>query len=214
MLHQRCNRLQSLGFIWTPAVCILLAGGTASQEVGSQIAESPPAAAPVVLNVRDFGATGDGQSLDTAAIKKAVTTAAANGGGTVLFPPGKYVTGTFELLSNVTLDLEAGAVIEGSKNLADYDSISDYGLGRDYGVNYSGESSKVGLIVARDVKNISIVGRGAIDGNGDLFFDFSVQHNSHDYDARYTRQGQDFMNPKYGTNTGLSNRNPKDAPAR
>jgi len=193
-------------------VCILLAKGAASQEVGPQKTKSPAADAPVVLNVRDLGAAGDGKSLDTAAIKKAVTMAAAFGGGTVLFPPGNYVTGTFELLSNVTLDLEAGAVIEGSKNLADYGSIYDYGLGRVYGVNYSGEGFKVGLIVARDVKNISIIGRGAIDGNGNDFFDFSRPHDSHDYDARYTRQGKDFMNPKYGTESGPVEMKPEGRP--
>ena len=212
MPHRRRNRWQTLVFIWAPLIYILGATGAASQEVGSQKPVSPAAEAPRVLNVRDFGATGDGKSLDTAAIRKAVKLAAAKGGGTVLFPPGTYVTGTFELLSNVTLDLEAGAVIEGSKNLADYDSIYNYGLGRVYGVNYSGESLKVGLIVARDAKNISIVGRGAIDGNGDDFFDFSVPHNSHDYDARYTRQGQDFMNPKYGTEFGPVEPKPEGRP--
>jgi parallel beta-helix repeat protein len=212
MSHRRRNRLQILAPIWTAMVCIPLARGVASQEVGLQNTQSPPAGAPAVLNVRDFGASGDGKSLDTAAIKKAVKMAAALGGATVLFPPGKYVTGTFELVSNVTLDLEAGAVIEGSKNLADYGSIYDYGLGRDYGVNYSGEGSKLGLIVARDVKNISIIGRGAIDGNGDDFFDFSRPHVSPDFDARYTRQGQDFMNPKYGTESGPVDAKPEGRP--
>ncbi len=194
-------------------MCILLARGAASQEVGPQKTQPPNAGAPAtVLNVRDFGAAGDGQSLDTAAIKKAITMAASLGGGTVLFPPGVYVSGTFELLSNVTLDLEAGAVIEGSKNLADYGSIHDYGLGRDYGVNYSGESPQVGLIVARDANNISIIGRGAIDGNGDEFFDFSLPHNSPDYAPRYTRQGQDFMNPKYGADFGPVETKPDGRP--
>jgi len=211
MSHRRRRRQQALVLILSPIVCLFLPRGAASQEPGPQNTKSP-AEASVVLDVRGFGATGDGKSLDTAAIKKAVTAAAAMGGGTVLFPPGKYVTGTFELLSNVTLDLEAGAVIEGSKNLADYGSIHDYGLGRDYGVNYSGESLQVGLIVARDVKNISIIGRGAIDGSGDDFFDFSLPHDSHDYDPRYTRQGKDFMNPKYGTESGPVEPKPEGRP--
>jgi len=210
VLHQRRNLSQILTFLWIALACALLPSVAIGQ--GGRTVEPPAPAASRVLNVKDFGATGDGRSLDTPAIKKAVRTAAAQGGGTVFFPPGKYVTGTFELLSNVTLDLEAGAVIEGSKNLADYGSIYDYGLGRDYGVNYSGESSKVGLIVARDVKNISIVGRGAIDGSGDDFFDFSLPHDSHDYDARYTRQGQDFMNAKYGTESGPVEMKPEGRP--
>lgn len=193
-------------------VCILLARGAASQEIGFQKTRPPAAAAPAVLNVRDFGALGDGKSLDTAAIRKAVTAAVAYGGGTVLFPPGTYVTGTFELLSNITLDLEAGAVIQGSKNLADYGSIYDYGLGRVYGVNSSGEGLKVGLIVAKDVKNISIIGPGAIDGSGDAFFDFSTPHVGQDFDALYTRQGLDFMNAKYGNEYGPYETKPNGRP--
>ena len=210
MLYQRRRRLQIPAFMWIPVACALLPSRAVGQ--ATRTVEPPTPAASRVLNVKDFGATGDGRSLDTLAIKKAVGAAAAQGGGTVFFPPGKYVAGTFELLSNVTLDLEAGAVIEGSKNLADYGSIYDYGLGRDYGVNYSGEGSKVGLIVARDVKNISIVGRGAIDGSGDGFFDFSLPHDSHDYDARYTRQGQDFMSAKYGTESGPVEPKPQGRP--
>jgi len=77
-----------------------------------------------VFDVRDFGATGDGTTLDTEAIAQAIRTAAGGGGGTVVFRAGVYRTGTFELLSNVTLDLQAGAVIQGSKNLADYAPIT------------------------------------------------------------------------------------------
>lgn len=210
MFDRSWNHSQSSAFIMASVIALLLGGVAAGQEAGPQKTESP--AASVVFNVKDFGATGDGKTLDMAAIKKAITASAANGGGTVLFPPGVYVTGTFDLLSNVTLDLEAGAVIEGSKNLDDYAPIGAYGLGRIYGVNYSGESPKVGLIVARDVKNIAIVGRGAIDGNGDLFFDLSVRHVSADFDARYTRQGQDFMNPKYGADYGPVEVKPEGRP--
>src|SRR5271166_6847501 len=66
-----------------------------------------------VFNVRDFGAVGDGKVLDTTSITKAIQVANAAGGGRVIFPPGVYLSGTFELLSNVTLDLQANAVILG-----------------------------------------------------------------------------------------------------
>ena len=146
-----------------------------------------------VFNVKDFGAMGDGQTLDTAAISKTVRAASGAGGGRVLFPPGIYVTGTFELLSNVALDVQAGAVIQGSKNLADYGTIAEYGFGRQYGVNSTGEGDRVGLVVARRAENIAIVGQGAIDGSGNAFFDFTKPHIGMDFDPRYTRQGNAFM---------------------
>ncbi len=145
------------------------------------------------FDVRDFGATGDGKTLDTAAIAKAIRAANAAGGGHVIFPPGIYLTGTFELLSNVTLDVEAGAVIQGSKNVADYAPIERYGFGKTYGTNGTGEGGLVGIIVARKAQNIAIVGQGVIDGSGDDFFDFNVPHNGMDFDPKYTRQGAGFM---------------------
>jgi len=74
-----------------------------------------------VFNGRDYGATGEGKALDTSAISVAIKAASSAGGGRVLFPPGTYLTGTFELLSNVQLELMAGAVILGSRNVADYE---------------------------------------------------------------------------------------------
>jgi len=56
-----------------------------------------------VFNVRDYGATGEGKALDTSAISIAIK-AASSGGGRVLFPPATYLTGCFELLSNVQLE--------------------------------------------------------------------------------------------------------------
>jgi Pectate lyase superfamily protein len=77
-----------------------------------------------VFNVRDYGATGEGKALDTSAIGIAIKTASSAGGGRVLFPPGTYLTGTFELVSSVQLELMAGAVILGSRNVADYEERS------------------------------------------------------------------------------------------
>ena len=120
--------------MFVAATFALLAG---SRAYGTQ-ADSTATAIPAehkatVLDVRSFGAAGDGGTLDTAAITKAIRAASAAGGGTVAFPPGVYATGTFELLSNVTLEVRAGAVIQGSKNLADYQSIASYGFGKSYG---------------------------------------------------------------------------------
>ncbi len=155
-----------------------------------------------LFDVREFGATGDGKTLDTKAISAAIEAAHDAGSGTVVFPPGTYVTGTFELLGNVTLDVEANATILGSPRLEDYKKLTDYGLGHEYGVNSSGEGERVGMIVARNAENIAIVGQGAIDGNANLFFDFAKAHNGHDYDAKYTRQGAAFEKSIENTTDG------------
>jgi hypothetical protein len=146
-----------------------------------------------VFNVRDFGAVGDGKVLDTTSITKAIQAANAAGGGRVLFPPGVYLSGTFELLSNVTLDLQANAVILGSPNLADYGAISPFGFAHVYGENSTGEGNLVGIVVARNAENIAIIGQGAIDGNADIFYDFKKPHFGMDFDPQYTRQGKDFQ---------------------
>ena len=71
-------------------------------------------------------------------------------------------------------------MLKGSSNVADYGAIAQYGFDRNYGVNSSGEGLRVGLIVARKAANIAIIGRGAIDGNGDSFFDLKSSHNGAD----------------------------------
>ena len=154
------------------------------------------------FDVRSFGATGDGSTLDTQAIQRAIRAASRAGGGIVLFHPGTYLAGTFELLSNVTLDIEAGAVLKASANIADYRPIKDFGFGRNYGVDLTGEGFLMGLIVAKNVENIAIVGQGAIDGSGGDFFDFTKPHYTMDFDPKATRQGQAFMDAVLNTTDG------------
>jgi hypothetical protein len=108
---------------------------------------------PGLFNVRQFGATGNGTSTDTAAINKTIETCADAGGGTVYVPAGTYLTGTVELKSNVTLQLASGATLLGSTNLADYRSAV---LGQEW---YDA------LVLAKDVHDVAIVGDGTIDGS-------------------------------------------------
>jgi polygalacturonase len=63
---------------------------------------------------------GDGQTLDTASIQKAIDTAASAGGGTIGLRGGTFLSGTLVLKSNVALHIEGGAVLRGSRNIADY----------------------------------------------------------------------------------------------
>jgi len=90
-----------------------------SQTSTEPVIHAEPQRLPV-FNVRDYGATGEGKALDTSAISVAIKAASSAGGGRVLFPPGTYLTGTFELLSNVQLELMAGAILD-SRNVADYE---------------------------------------------------------------------------------------------
>jgi hypothetical protein len=135
------------------ALCTVLLGAAA----GAQQSVSA-AGRPGVCEVRAFGAAGDGKQLDSSAINAAIRWCAKGGGGTVEFAPGTYLSGTIEMLSNVTLHLEAGATILGSPKVQDYRSISR-----------SSEGRATALIVAEDAHDIGITGPGAIDGNGRAF---------------------------------------------
>src|SRR5271168_905179 len=67
--------------------------------------------APPLFNVRTYGATGDGHTLDSPAINAATDAAASAGGGTVYFPAGTYASYSIHLKSNITLYLDSGATI-------------------------------------------------------------------------------------------------------
>jgi polygalacturonase len=72
------------------------------------------------FNVRDYGATGNGVTLDTIALNQAIEACAKAGGGQVRIPPGRYLSGTIQLCSHLTLFLAAGATIVGTTNLDSY----------------------------------------------------------------------------------------------
>jgi hypothetical protein len=163
------------------AIAILLAFGV-PQAKSAEKASS-------VFEVRQYGAAGDGTTLDTAAINKAIQACNQAGGGTVLFTPGEYVTGTFIMRSRVTLNLEAGAVIKGSTNLADYLPKSDFNAR-----GFNGEGKRMGLILGIQVEDVAITGRGVIDGRGTYFV--NGPHSPNDYDPSLTREGADFMSVK------------------
>jgi polygalacturonase len=115
------------------------------------------------LDVRDFGARGDGAAKDTAAIQKALDTAEKRGGGTVVVPPGKYLSGTIHLRSNTTLYLENGATILASTDNSDFDSYEPlpFKSVSDNETTYF----RYGLVTAENVHHIAILGQGTIDGN-------------------------------------------------
>jgi polygalacturonase len=83
-----------------------------------------------IFNVRQYGAKGDGKTLDSAAIQSAIDACTSAGGGIVVFPNGTYLSGTIELKDYVTLHLAPQAVLFGSPNISDY-PFKDAGL-RDF----------------------------------------------------------------------------------
>lgn len=114
-------------------------------------------------DVFGLGAKGDGQTMDTRAIQKAIDQCHAAGGGKVYLHNGRFLSGTLYLKSNVTLHIEAGAVLLGSGNADDYPNAASV-----YPTYVSDTMTSKAFIYAENAKNIAIEGRGTIDGRGDL----------------------------------------------
>ncbi|MGY5353359.1 glycoside hydrolase family 28 protein [Wenyingzhuangia sp. IMCC45467] len=115
------------------------------------------------INIESLGAVGDGVTLNTKVIQKAIDKAFLQKGGIVIFPKGNFLSGSIELKSNVTLLFKKGATLLGSTNPNDY-----------YKMNFEGrpstpkkdDNSQMALILAHKAENINILGKGKIDGQG------------------------------------------------
>ena len=143
---------------WILAGCLAVPIG-AGTRAGEPVALKPEA----VFDVRAFGAAGDAARLDTRAFQAAIDACHGKGGGTVLVPAGRYLVGTVVLKSHVTLHLASSARVMGSTHLADYaTNVARCGF-----VN-EGVIDKC-LIYAENGEDISITGRGSIDGQGASF---------------------------------------------
>jgi polygalacturonase len=105
-----------------------------------------------------YGAKGDGKTKDTAAIQSAIDTCSQNG-GTVHLRAGTYLSAPIALKSNVTFDLDKGAVLLGSPDHADYTKITEF---RAPGLQ--------ALVSAVNAEHIAITGQGVIDGNGESWW--------------------------------------------
>ncbi len=124
-----------------------------------------PAEKNLVFNVVTYGATGDGTTNDQKAIQQAID-ACAGSGGTVLFPPGTYVTGQLILGSNMTLQVDSGARILGIQS--DSEAAYPHHKIETRYPNRMLEDCQRRLIYGNRVHNVRITGKGVIDGQGDF----------------------------------------------
>lgn len=115
---------------------------------------------PRLFDIARFGARGDGTTLNTQAIRRAIEACNGAGGGRVLVPPGRFLTGAVHLLSNVDLHLAEGATLAFSTDPADYPIVFTRWEGIEL-MNYSP------LVYAYRQKNIAITGSGTLDGQAD-----------------------------------------------
>lgn len=139
--------------------CIILSAGSA-------MAQSQPL--PVIQQVKfkkdttsivSFGAKGDGVSLNTQSINKAIASSSQKGGGVVLVPSGLWLTGPIELKSNVNLHLKRDAILLFTDDFNQYKLVEGNWEGQPAWRNQS-------PISGTNLENIAITGSGIIDGNG------------------------------------------------
>lgn len=102
-------------------------------------------------NIAQYNAKGDGKTINTSFIQRAIDDCAAKGGGTVWVPAGTYLTGCIYLKNNINLHLAPGAVLKANPDIRDYDL------------------KNMTLVCIKELTNVSITGKGTIDGNGKNF---------------------------------------------
>lgn len=117
-----------------------------------------------IFHITRYGAKGNGKTINTDFINKAIEACEQAGGGTVIVPKGIFLTGTIVMKSNVHLYLEEGSVIKGINDLEAYRAYKPRKDMHKYGMAYFPNWTR-GLIIATAARNMSITGRGTIDGS-------------------------------------------------
>lgn len=109
------------------------------------------------VNIKDYGAVGDGVTLNTVAVQKAIDHCSKHGGGVIRVPPGNFVIGTVRIKSHVTLSFDFGAHLLGSQDMKDYPTDK---------LRPAREGNSECLLYAEDASHIRFEGLGVIDGRG------------------------------------------------
>jgi len=159
------RRLAATLVVSVTALCLVLyeKGDSAS----AQLSKPASIAFGYAVDVRAFGAKGDGKALDSPSINMAIDAAAAKGGGTVYFPPGTYRSFSIRLKSNIALYFDQGSILlaaspndgDGKYDLPEPNPHDKY---QDFGHTHWHNS----LIWGENVENVSILGPGLIWGKG------------------------------------------------
>ena len=126
------------------------------------VAPAAPRIPATHISLADFGAVPDGETLNTAAFARALAALAEKGGGTLVVPPGIWLTGPIELRSRTRLHLEAGALIQFSRDHTLYPM-------RVFDARGEKEVDKTSPLSAEHAEDIAITGAGIIDGGGDAW---------------------------------------------
>jgi polygalacturonase len=116
------------------------------------------------FRVSAYGAKGDGKTIDTAAIQRAIDAAEKTGHGTVVFTPGVYLTGSIFLKTGINLRVEKGAIVRGVQTLSAYPEMWT----RVAGIEMTWPAA---LVNVYEQSNVRIYGHGIIDGNGKFWWD-------------------------------------------
>lgn len=128
-------------------------------------------------SITDFGAMGDGKTLNTAAIQAAIEACTASGGGRVTVPAGKFLSGTIRLKSNVDLHLESGAELISSLDPADLPDLMGGFEDDNRDTGWEGGC----FLLARHAEHVTISGSGRIDGRGrEVFYEDDADGGSHE----------------------------------
>jgi polygalacturonase len=117
-----------------------------------------------LVSIAAAGAVGDGVTLNTPVIQKAIDQLAAKGGGTLVIPRGEFLTGAIFLKPGVNLHLDQGAVLKGSTNIEDYPAMV---------TRIEGHTQvwRPALVNAKNADHLRITGAGTIQGGGKPFWD-------------------------------------------
>lgn len=114
------------------------------------------------LSIVDYGAVGDGKTMNTESFAKAISACVKVGGGHVVIPAGFWLTGPIRLASNINLHIEKGALVIFSRNRQDFPLIDTWFEGRP-------EYRCMAPIFGENLENIAITGEGVFDGSGDVW---------------------------------------------
>jgi polygalacturonase len=158
----------------------LISGLTWFKEVGAKTI-------PKIIKtykVADFGAVGDGTTINTKAIQSTIDACSNNGGGEVIFEKGAYLTGSLFIKKNVHFKIDKGVELLGSQNISDYPEIDT----RVAGIEMKWPAALINIL---DQDNVAFTGEGVINAQGKVFWE-KYWNMRKDYDVKGLRWIVDY----------------------